>query len=65
MEQRACQKFKKLDIYSQDINLAYNGKDRFSTWVGTFFSIITFVLVTIFTVINTERLVSRDDPFLS
>ena len=61
----SCQKVKNLDIYGQNISLTFKRKKEFNSWFGFCVTIVTFVLFIGFTIMSTQKLVSRSDPFLS
>ena len=65
MSNKFCKKVKNIDIYMEEVALTFQKKKQFATWVGTFFTFITFGLFTGFTIMSTMKLVGRDDPFLS
>ena len=56
---------KNTDIYGERPDLKFEGKSSYVTWVGAFFSFVTFILFSVFMAMRTMKLVSRDDPFLS
>ena len=53
------------DIYGVAISLKFNRQSRFPTAFGAFLTIVSAILMIIFVVNRTMKLISKDDPFFS
>ena len=60
-----CKQMKSIDFYSTEVKLTFQNEQKYKTWVGSTLSTITVVLFLGLAVMNTLKLVSREDNFLS
>ena len=56
---------KSIDFYSTEVKLTFQKEQKYKTWVGSSFTAITIVLFLGLAIIDTLKLVSREDNFLS
>ena len=60
-----CGRIKNIDMFGENVKFTFRNQDSYTTYVGAFFSCVTFTFFSIFFVVCTNRLVSNTDPFFS
>ena len=57
----AYRSIKKLDLFSQKIMFTYKGESSFSTFLGGFVSLIIFALIWVYSVIQFQVMINRQN----
>lgn len=62
----ACKEFpKNIDFYGEKVEFTFNKKTYFQTYLGGIVSIFALVLMIMFLVVSTIKLLGQQDPFFS
>jgi len=61
----SCSLFKSLDLFGEKINLTFKQEKDFKTTFGAIISLICSIALIAFLVVQTQKLISKEDPFFS
>ena len=62
---KGCETLKSMDSYGEPVQFTFNNKSKYQTSLGAIITIFCATLMLSFMVVQTNKIISRDDPFFS